>query len=405
MAQRNIKYTIEDVRETFENVGYKLLSTEYVNCKTKLQYMCLNKHIREMSFDNLKNSKKKCPACQKNEKHTYDYVSKCFKERGYNLLDKEYKNNSQKLNYICNNGHTTSISFHKFQQGKGCGKCLGRNVYTLQDIIQYFHEYGCKLLTLEYINMSQKIEYICACGEQNETTFTAFKVGGKCCKECYADKTRHDIEDVKKLFADNGCTLLETKYINNHTNMRYVCNCGEESDITYTNFRRGQRCYKCGRKKVEETCLINYGFSHAVQSPIVQEIMEKPGKNWKEYTMPSGKIVKIQGYEGLGIDDLLNLDIAEDDIDIHCKSINKEFLYYHNGLYRCYLPDIYIPSTNTIVEIKSEYIYMKEKLQNLQKAKCCIALGYEFEFWIYDEKKKKRIVRYDNRFNIVLMTI
>ena len=80
-------------------------------------------------------------------------------------------------------------------------------------------------------------------------------------------------------------------------------------------------------------------------------------------------------------------------------------MYYFNGMYRAYLPDFYIPHTNTIIEVKSDYIYSKELHQNIQKAKCCIAQGYEFEFWIYEDSNKtknKRILKYNKDFTICL---
>lgn len=400
----NIKYTIEKVREVFEKAGYELLSTEYVNCKTKLQYRCPNGHIREMPFDNFKNSKSRCPACQKTEKHTIEYVRQCFENCNYKLLDIEYKNNYQKLNYICDKGHTTEITFNHFQQGERCGKCINRDLFVIEDVIKYFEEYGCKLLTTEFINMTQDLEYICACGKKGIKNFTQFRVYPNC-KECGTEKTRHNIEDVKKLFEENGCTLLETIYVSNNTKMKYICVCGKESEIVYTNFRRGQRCFECGIKKKEETFLNNYGVTHGAQSPIIQEKISKSGKFWKEYSMPSGKIVKFQGYENRALDDLLNNGILEDEIDIHCKTIKKEFMYYFNGMYRAYLPDIYVPYTNTIIEVKSEYIFKKELQQNIQKAKCCIAQGYEFEFWIYENSKKtknKRILKFNKDFTICL---
>ena len=55
-----MKYTIEQVRKVFEDRGFKLLSTEYVNCKSKLRYMCPNNHIRETTFDTFKNKNINC---------------------------------------------------------------------------------------------------------------------------------------------------------------------------------------------------------------------------------------------------------------------------------------------------------------------------------------------------------
>jgi hypothetical protein len=54
---------------------------------------------------------------------------------------------------------------------------------------------------------------------------------------------------VKKYFEEQGCTLLETEYKNSIAKMRYVCSCGKESIIAWSNFFRGSRCYDCGHKK------------------------------------------------------------------------------------------------------------------------------------------------------------
>ena len=337
------------------------------------------------------------PSCAGVEKYTIAYVRSRFEECGYRLLDTEYINSQQNLNYICDNGHTTSMRFNDFQQGKRCGKCRNRGLFVLEDVVKYVEEHGCKLLTSQFLNMSQELDYICVCGQQITKSFTQFRLF-PLCKECGTEKTRHNIEDVKKLFEENNCKLLETEYVNNHTNMKYICECGKESVITYTNFRRGQRCFECGRRKTEETLQKNYGVSHPAQSSVIQDKIEKSGKHWKEFEMPSGNIVKLQGYEGQAINDLLKNGIQEVQIDIHCKSIKKEFMYYFNGMYRSYLPDIYIPTTNTIIEVKSQYIYNKEKIQNINKAKCCVAQGYMFEFWIYDEKKNKTILKCNRDF-------
>lgn len=57
-------------------------------------------------------------------------------------------------------------------------------------------------------------------------------------------------EDIKKGFELEGCTLLETCYINNRTKLRYICSCGNESVITWDNFNHlKQRCQKCKFRK------------------------------------------------------------------------------------------------------------------------------------------------------------
>lgn len=58
---------------------------------------------------------------------------------------------------------------------------------------------------------------------------------------------------VKSYFEQNGCTLISTEYINNYTPLEYTCSCGATSTISFDAFRRGQRCRKCGNKKISKS--------------------------------------------------------------------------------------------------------------------------------------------------------
>ena len=52
-----------------------------------------------------------------------------------------------------------------------------------------------------------------------------------------------------------------------------------------------------------------------------------------------------------------------------------------------YYPDIYIPSQNKIIEVKSPYTYHKQLEQNICKKEQVIKDGYIFEFWICNKKE------------------
>ena len=56
-------------------------------------------------------------------KLTYEFVKAQFRIENYELLTKEYKNNMQKLDYICSKGHAHSISWNKWKRGVRCKHC------------------------------------------------------------------------------------------------------------------------------------------------------------------------------------------------------------------------------------------------------------------------------------------
>jgi RNA recognition motif-containing protein len=104
---------------------------------------------------------------------------------------------------------------------------------------------------------------------------------------------------------------------------------------------------------------------------------------YKEYIMPSGKIVKVQGYENKALDILIQ-KYTEDDIIVELKEINKifKFRYLLNNKEHRYFPDFYIKSTNTIIEVKCEWTYNIDKEKNELKKQCCLDNGFNFVFMI-----------------------
>ena len=65
---------------------------------------------------------------------------------------------------------------------------------------------------------------------------------------------------VKKIFEEGGCELLSDEYVNNITKLKYKCSCGEMSEISFSNFKRGSRCRECGYKKNAKNQKHTYEF-------------------------------------------------------------------------------------------------------------------------------------------------
>lgn len=114
--------------------------------------------------------------------------------------------------------------------------------------------------------------------------------------------------------------------------------------------------------------------------------LQKTVFKYKEYTLPSGKIVKVQGYEPKALNMLLE-KYDESDLIIKDKNIEKKIgkiMYNLDGVDRRYYPDIFIIPENKIVEVKSSYTYEADKEKNLAKMEACIKKGLSFEFLILE---------------------
>lgn len=104
----------------------------------------------------------------------------------------------------------------------------------------------------------------------------------------------------------------------------------------------------------------------------------------KEYTMPSGKTVLVQGYEDRALDVLLE-KYSESDILVDRRDIRErigQITYELEGKTHQYIPDIYIISENLVIEVKSEWTYRINKDVNLLKRDAVLTKGISFEFMI-----------------------
>jgi hypothetical protein len=107
---------------------------------------------------------------------------------------------------------------------------------------------------------------------------------------------------------------------------------------------------------------------------------------YKDYILPSSKVIRIQGYENMCLDELL-IEYKEDDILTDKKDM-PVIKYILKGKSHTYYPDIWVKSENKIIEVKSLYTYNNHLIRNLIKSLATRKLGFEFEFWIYTPNKK-----------------
>lgn len=143
------------------------------------------------------------------------------------------------------------------------------------------------------------------------------------------------------------------------------------------------------KQKLRQTCFEKYGVEYPNQNI---DIMEKSSKNsykLKEYTMPSGTVLQYQGFEHFAIDELLQADIEEEDIITGCNNMPEIWYEDTNGKKRKHYVDIFIPSQNKCIEVKSTWTAKKKADCIFLKQAAAKELGYNYEIWVYNGKGEK----------------
>jgi len=270
---QGIKHSIENLKEYYKDFGANLLEDVYKNTTSRMKFECRCGNTSYKSLDNFKRSKGKCSQCmyQSRDKRTrcsYTYLKNYYIKNGCKLLSKysEYTNVRSILEYRCKCGNIVKEVFDVFRYNKQCRQCVRHKLgyknikkayckknkkilRTYDDIYRYFLKFDCKLLTKreDYHSSRHKIRYLCKCGRIANQTFECFKINCRC-KACglevSSEKQKRTYGDVERIFKKEGCVLLGP-YVNNKTDVYYVCSCQNISKVRVSSFLNGVRCYRC----------------------------------------------------------------------------------------------------------------------------------------------------------------
>jgi hypothetical protein len=164
------------------------------------------------------------------------------------------------------------------------------------------------------------------------------------------------------------------------------------------------------KNKIKETCLKKYGADTPLKSNIVRdkakqyylknfgveynsqipEIAYKQSTNAfkrKTYIFPSGNQIYCQGYEPFALDNLIKNELINE-TDIVTGTKNVPIIWYNDitGRNHRHYVDIFIPSQNKCIEVKSTWTIKREKDNIFFKQEAGKKLGYLYEIWVYNNK-------------------
>jgi hypothetical protein len=279
-------------------------------------------------------------------------------------------------------------------------------VNILEKVMNKAHALGFKIVELQDDNLH--LTYKCRCGAVNASDTKSICRSSRTpnCQKCQNDKFKVCYDDIVQAFRNKGCQLLTKKdeYENNKQLLHYICECGnKEARITLHDLNRGRLCKICKygtdnpsksdivKQKIVDTNIERHGVEYVMQNPKFFKKAQQSSYKRRMYVSPFGKEYMILGYEDMYLDELFQtygdiLIYAGEDERIPVISYQMK-----DGSTHRYYPDIFIPSQNKVIEIKSSYFFDQEKESVLRKAEATSRM-YDFEIVIYGHKKYK-----DNR--------
>lgn len=229
------KTSHKQVKAAFEKEGYKLLS-DYSHTDRLLDFICPQNHSHSIRWSDFSRGVR-CGYCA-GKKMCHQIVKDKFEAEGYKLLS-QYESSKKRLNYICQKGHSHSMSWINFQQGSRCAYCAKKRV-SPEQVKNAFQEEGYTLLS-RYENSKTKLDFICAQGHIFSIRWGEFAAGHRC-SYCAGQIVTH--KQVEEAFKREGYTLL-SQYRNNKSKLKFICPKDHHHSITWNAFNRGDRCVNC----------------------------------------------------------------------------------------------------------------------------------------------------------------
>ena len=132
------------------------------------------------------------------------------------------------------------------------------------------------------------------------------------------------------------------------------------------------------KAKGQQTCLIRYGVTNIMQTGLYFN----SGFKWKEYITPNSNILIVQGHEPKLLDEIF-LEYHEDEILTSRKDMPEIWYLGLDGKQHRYFPDMFIPKTNTIYEVKSDYTLNVDLETNNLKFQAVKDAGFNFILKVY----------------------
>ncbi len=179
-------------------------------------------------------------------------------------------------------------------------------------------------------------------------------------------------------------TLLQTTGFKHQLLNPKIKNKIKNTNLKKYGFENPSQVLEFANKKVE-THLQNYGVSYPAQHPETFHKQRVGMWKLKDYLMPNGTIVKLQGYEHFELTRLLSI-YAIDEIIINNSYMPEIWYFGLDDKKHRYYPDFYIPKDNLIIEVKSGYTMHLELTMNKLKRQRCIDMGFDFQFKIYTDQ-------------------
>lgn len=437
-GNKDREHTQAYVKEQLKLKGFSLAEGEvYVNNRTPFRFICSCGNISEATFQNLnREDRKGCSECSNSGKPKVDWslLEHKFEKAGCTLLLKEenYVNNYTPIPYICYCGNQAQTSWKNFNKGTRCHDCGvakrketnlekygAENVFASEAVKEKIKNYYREHFGVDHNSQLKDVR-----DKREETSMKNHGVPYLFATEEVLERAKQahiekygappghipEIREKQKATCRQNLGVdypLQSKDVhdtikeNNKERYGHHVFIQSETGRELMMERYGHHNFlqsESGKKLMME----RYGVEYAMQCPEIFSRAMKSMFSTKLFVFPSGRGEYVQGYEPICIQSLLDTGFDEDDIVVDSEVIPViEYKCSQTGKNRRYFPDIFIPSKNLVIEVKSVYTYELDVEKNEDKW-AATAEKWNMLVYMYNTRLDCQIRRYTTEVSGIL---
>jgi hypothetical protein len=195
--KKRTKITLAICKQFAISRGGLCLSTSYKNNHQKMNWKCSEGHEWKAIFGNIKLKNSWCPKCHGNEKLNIEKCKQFAISKGGECLSKTYKNCLQKMKWRCSEGHEWTTSFSSIKNvNTWCPTCVGKKKLTIEECQEVARSRNGLCLSKTYKNAFQKLKWKCDKNHEWVATFNGIKNGNSWCPQCSAGKSEQLCREI-----------------------------------------------------------------------------------------------------------------------------------------------------------------------------------------------------------------
>ena len=184
---KNNIFTIENIKHYIylNNIDCELISGEYVDAHSLLQFKCKCGEIFNKSWSKFISGQTRCNKCaeelvQKHKTYTKEYVLELIKNKPYKMIEDSFTTMSDGFDAITEDGYLLRVHRGNISLNSTPEIFHPLNPYTIKNINHYFElHYNGEYICLEenYINNSTQMRFLhVSCNKEFYTTFADMKL-------------------------------------------------------------------------------------------------------------------------------------------------------------------------------------------------------------------------------------